>query len=170
MKLYHVDRSNNLFEGKVINLFNDYTLTGEYGEEICDRVKLLYTEGISEHGDRYLFDGKYPDWIFECYLENMRLQLFPHCLSRFQSFFALSCEYVDPFLSKLNIHKDSVQIFEIDSENCFPYDMNIIDKLISPGVGVTQYHAYRYWSGDRSECPLIEYLLPLPITIGKKVH
>ena len=170
MKLYHVDRLNRLQEGENITLFNDYSLDGDYGCQICDFVCNLYPEGISEHGNRYLFDGQNVDWIKEAHLENMRLRSFPESLSRFQSFFALSTEWVEPFLIKLNIQKESVSIFEGESENCSFYDMNLIDKLQYHGVGVTQYYAYQYWAGERSENPLLECLLPLPVTIGKKVN
>lgn len=170
MKLYHVDRLNRLQEGENITLFNDYSLDGDYGCQICDFVRNLYPEGISEHGNRYLFDGQNVDWIKEAHLENMRLRSFPKSLSRFQSFFALSAEYVEPCLIKLNAQKESVSIFEVDSENCSFYDMNLIDKLILEGVGVTQYFAYQYWAGERSENPLLECLLPFPVTIGNKVN
>ena len=130
MKLYHVDRLNRLQEGENITLFNDYSLDGDYGCQICDFVRNLYPEGISEHGDRYLFDGQNVDWIKEAHLESMRLRLFPHSLSR----------------------------------------MNLIDMLQVPGVAVTQYFAYQYWAGERSENPLLECLLPFPVTIGKKVN
>lgn len=170
MKLYHVDRTGSLHEGNTLFLFNDYSLNGDDGRQICDYVDNLYPEGISEHGNRYLFDDKYNDWIIEAHLENMRLRSFPKSLSRFQSFFALSDEYVEPFLIKLNIQKEGHNIFEVESENCSFYDMNLIDKLRYPGVGVTQYYAYQYWAGERSEDPLLECLLPFPVTIGKKVN
>ena len=170
MRLHHVDRLNRLYEVETLQLFNDYVVNGDYGCQICDFVRNLYPEGISEHGDRYLFDGQSVDWIKEAHLESMRLRLFPHSLSRFQSFFALSAEYVDPFLSKLNIQKDSVSIFEVESENCAFYDMNLIDKLMLAGVGGAQFFAYQYWAGERSENPLLECLLPFPVTIGNKVN
>jgi len=100
----------------------------------------------------------------------MRLRSFPQSLSRFQSFFTFSAEWVEPFLIKLNIQKESVSIFEVESETCSFYDMNLIDKLKYLGVGVTQYYAYQYWAGERSENPLLECLLPFPVTIGKKVN
>ena len=170
MKLYHVDRKGNLHEGDILNLFTNYGLNAYHGRQICDYVCNLYPEGISEHGDRYLFDGQNVDWIKEAHLENMRLRSFPESLSRFQSFFALSAECVEPFLMKLNIQKESISIFEVDAEICSFYDMSLIDKLKYPGVGVTQYYAYQYWAGERSENPLLEYLLPFPVTIGKKVN
>lgn len=170
MKLYHVDRLNRLQEGENITLFNDYSLDGDYGCQICGFVRNLYSEGISEHGNRYLFDGQNVDWIKEAHLENMRLRSFPKSLSRFQSFFALPAEYLEPFLIKYVIQKESVSIFEVETENCPFYDMNLIDKLQFPGVGVTQYYAYQYWAGERSEDPLLECLLPFPVTIGKKVN
>ena len=170
MKLYHVDRLNRLQEGENITLFNDYSLDGDYGCQICDFVRNLYPEGISEHGNRYLFDGQNVDWIKEAHLENMRLRSFPKTLSRFQSFFALFAECVDPFLSRLNIQKESISIFEVDTENYSVYDMNLIDMLQIPGVAVTQYFAYQYWAGERSENPLLECLLPFPVTIGNKVN
>ncbi len=170
MKLYHVDRLKRLHEGDNLVLFSDFSLNGEKSHPICDYVRKLYPEGISEHGDRYLFDGNNDNWIKEAHLENLRLHSFPESLSRFQSFFALSAEYVEPFLIKLSIHKESVSIFEVHSEKYSIYDMNMIDKLTIPGVGVTQYHAHQYWAGERSENPLLECLLPFPVTIGKKVN
>ena len=77
---------------------------------------------------------------------------------------------MDPFLSRLNIQKESISIFEVDTENYSVYDMNLIDMLQVPGVAVTQYFAYQYWAGERSENPLLECLLPFPVTIGKKVN
>ncbi|MDD3473536.1 MAG: hypothetical protein PHS86_12195, partial [Syntrophaceae bacterium] len=160
MKPYHVDRLNRLHEGENLTLFNDFSVNGEINHPFCDYVRKLYPEGISEHGDRYLFDGKNDNWIKEAHLENMRLRSFPESLSRFQSFFALSAEWVEPFLKKLNLQNESISIFEVDSENCSFYDMNLIDKLQCPGVGVTQYYAHQYWAGERSENPLLECLLP----------
>lgn len=170
MKLYHVDRLNRLHEGDNLTLFNDFSVNEDRNHPICDYVRKLYPEGISEHGNRYLFDGQNVDWIKEAHLENMRLRSFPESLSRFQSFFAFSTEWVEPFLIKLNIQKESISIFEVDSENCSFYDMNLIDMLQVPGVAVTQFFAYQYWAGERSENPLLECLLPLPVTIGKKVN
>lgn len=170
MKLYHVDRNRELHEGDILNLSTNYSLNAYHGRQICDYIRHLYPEGISKHGDNYLFVGYNPNWIYEAHLENMRLHSFPESLSRFQSFFALSNEYLEPFLIKINKLKESLTIFEVESENCSFYDMNLIDKLQYTGVGVTQYYAYQYWAGERSENPLLECLLTFPVTIGKKVN
>lgn len=170
MKLYHVDRKNSLQEGITLHLIIDYSVNGDYGCQIYDFVRNLYPEGISEHGDRYLFDGQFVDWIKEAHLENVRLRSFPKELSRFQSFFALSDEWVEPFLEKLNLQKESVSIFEVESEKVSFYDMNLIDMLQFPGVAITHFFAYQYWAGERSKNPLLECLIPFPVTIGKKVN
>lgn len=170
MKLYHVDRQRCLREGNSLYLTKYYPVKGYYGRQVSEYVSELYPDGISDHGFHYLFDGQYVDWIKEAFLENMRLHLFPQSLSRFESFFALPADYVEPFLIKLNIQIEDSNIFEVESENCAFYDMNLIDKLMLAGVGGAQFFAYQYWAGERSENPLLECLLPFPVTIGNKVN
>ena len=168
MILYHIDRQKKLTEGQIIRLFDDYCINGTGGKEICDYIRKLYPEGISEHGNRYLFADSNINWLNEAFLENIRSQLYPHLPSRFQSFFAVSKEYIPQMLKKLSSTYDSVNIFEIDTDMYSVHDMSLIDKL-GAGAGVVHYNASRYWNGEKSNNPLLEYLIPLPVIIGKMV-
>lgn len=168
MILYHIDRQKKLTEGQIIRLFDDYSLEGPRGREICEYIRNLYPDGISEHGNRYLFDNKNENWKLETFIENSRLHQHPTYPSRFQSFFAVSKDYIPQMLNKLNTTYAFVNIFEIDTEKYSIHDMSLLDEL-GFGAGVVHYNANRYWKGEKSDRPLLEYLVPLPVTIGKMV-
>lgn len=169
MKLFHIDRNKKLHEGQVVSLFDDYSLHAPYGSEICSQIRAMYPQGISEHGNRYLFLAENENWVFETILENVRLMNHSKLLSRFQGFFAVSDSFLHQMMRKIGATNSNANIFEIEASTYDIYDMSIIDDLKYGGAGTTLYHANRYWTKARSNCPLLECLLPLPVTIGRRI-
>ena len=171
MKLYHIDRTHRLSEGDVIKLFDDYKVTGPEGSKIRRYVRKLYPDGITEHGNRYLFDGKVGNWLLEAYLEAARLRSYPKAPSRFQSFFAVSADIIPQMRTRISANP-SDPVFEVDSEHYDVYDMSLIDVLGDKDIGgfaTLQYFADKYWAKERSMVPLLEYLVRPPVTIGPRI-
>lgn len=169
MKVFHIDRLKLLSEGQTITLFDDYALDVPHGHEICSQVRTMYPQGISEHGNRYLFLAENDNWLYETILENARLLNHPKSQSRFQSFFAVSDVFLPQMMERLEATESNSYVFEIDACKYDVYDMNIINDMKYGGAGTTLYHANRYWAKERTSNPLLELLLPLPVTIGRRV-
>lgn len=169
MRLFHIDRHKTLSEGKTISLFDDYSLNAPFGNEICVQVRTMYPQGISERGNKYLFLGENENWVSETTLENVRLINYPKSLSRFQCFFAVPELFLQQMMQRIGATKLNSQVFEVEASSYEIYDMSVIDDLKYGGAGTTHFHANRYWARNQSNAPLLECLLPLPVTIGRKI-
>ncbi len=194
MVYYHADRVKSMTEGKLINLSKDFLLQNQNYNFIFEN---LFPDGVSKHGERYLKDSVYtfehPFNYAEIYLSNqlcsisiteyvfelIRRLYFPNALSRMTSLFAF------PKLDDLNsweayTFQDS-SIFEITTTEEYPiYDANFLlgglclskpEEKIYQGFSprLNFENAFNYWSGKFSSKPKLEVLLPLPLTIGKRI-
>lgn len=175
MIFYHIDRSNELKVGQILNLQSD----SNFYQDIKDK----YPDGLSHHGLLYYLKladtsaftpNDYAAFHSECIkeevLENERLTNFPNKASRFQSLFTVkSYKHISNWINNYQSFKD-YNIFEINSNDYKDeYDIKWIDKIIDHSP--TSYvYANNYWSGKHSDSPLLEVLIKLPVTIGKKVE
>ena len=78
MKLFTIDRARQLKANDTIRLFNDYAYVEntEETEQWLQLVRNQYPAGISEHGNRYLFDETgSTDKLCEIIFEYVRQQM-----------------------------------------------------------------------------------------------
>jgi len=175
---YHVDRSRSLIEDMPIQLsksgFENY-----YQESalLCK----LFQDGMSKQGMHYMsnstiFNGPEIQFrdisssIIEQNVEFTRNILHPTIPSRFQCFFAFPT-INDIFLWPMFCDQD-YPVFEIQyDETCPVLDSYFLKGGIdykgvySPTMGLIC--AEQYLSGKMSDSPMLEVLIPLPVTIGK---
>ena len=74
------------------------------------------------------------------------------------------------FPKKLDIQKNDISdIFEVESENCAVYDMNLIDSLCSLELGVLNFCiSILGWRKIRKSSARMSS--PVSVTIGNKVN
>jgi hypothetical protein len=161
LNLYHVDRGGRLKEGQQLCLFDDYSVI-DYD---CKLIHQQYPEGITEHGDRYIFDPTESSHI-ESVFELVRQMRYPERLSRFQAVFAIDRNGIKPFLSQVGM-TPTTQIFKVHSDTVNKLDMSLLSGNTYFSL---QYFANLYWSGQKSLNPLFEYLLKPPVMIQKMVY
>lgn len=184
MIAYHLDRSGKLEEGAVLNLLEtnanpeDSTFKNYGLHKVSHWGMLCYNYLKNIHSDPssiYDFDSV-NSFSIDLQAESIRNSCFPNKPSRFQSIFAV--ENLHDFKlweSYLPINKHS-HIFEIEFEDSLycKVDANFLRGGIVPSS--TDSFSYilqitdclqKYWSGQMSENPLPELLIPLPVTIKR---
>lgn len=161
MNLYHVDRGGRLKEGPQLCLFDDYSVDG-YD---CKLIHQQYPDGITEHGNKYIFDAMESSHI-ESVFELVQQMQYPERLSRFQAVFAIDRNGIKPFLNQVGM-TPTTQIFRVHSNVINKLDMHL---LCGNTYFALQHYANMYWSGLKSPEPLFEYLLKPPVTIQKMVY
>ncbi|WP_436897734.1 DUF2441 domain-containing protein [Acinetobacter gyllenbergii] len=188
MALYFtVDRLGNANTGNRFELVNDFSTTMICTMEgMLTRPELIvylnqtYPNGLSRHGIQYLLnkpllvnqiEGKNVlpiSPMVEAIFEQVRRAEFPNLPSRMVCMFGW--QSINEALEFANTnHRGSFKIHEVetDGENVFIGDMNL---LKTGGQVVNSYAlARKYWSGEHSSSPILEVLIPLPVTIGKEV-
>lgn len=193
MKYYHIDRSNALSEGQIININKEFTPNNDSGKLL---IKKLFPDGVSAHGMHYLNDNVYffdtglplfeniatsnnynSIYFAEYTFELVRRTFFPLMPSRYTSLFAL--KKLDEINQWPELTNSRYRIFEIETIDEFPvFDANLmkgglcfnLTKMyqgFSPSLNFKL--AFSYWNGEISETPKPEVLLPLPITVGKQI-
>lgn len=135
--------------------------------------------------------GEVDSRLIEFACEMVRKIYFPYYPSRFQSLFAV--KDINEFLKWpefLGANKNAVDlksnpIFQIQAEDQCPcFDSQYLKGGIAAGLdtGNNLYKfyygiridylydcAYHYWHGDKTKNPRMEYVLKLPVKIGKKL-
>lgn len=180
MILYHIDRNNLLSEGLVltpeINPFPDWP-------ECVSLCNDFFPNGVSKHGAHFLQTFSSNNFeminssIIDIIFELVRRCEFPSMPSRYESLFALKSPneitlWPELLTSGLNIYQ-----IEIPDDGFVELDANNLHGGIAPGG---DYHflfsptmmindAKKYWSGHLTESPRMECLIPLPVTVGKKI-
>lgn len=165
MILYHVDRSGHLATGMKIDLVKNFEkLVPEY-----------YFEGLSSHGVHYyLGDFKSKDDTLEAIFEYERRLHYSDRFSRLTSFYASDAASVLKGIEKRKMDEVFYKIYEIDvSDDCYQkYVMNLVRGW---NIESTIYYAKCYWENKKDEIfktdeePVYEYLVKLPVVIGKEV-
>ncbi len=169
MIFYHVDRSMRLLGEETINP-TPYVNDTLYGSIF---------HNLSVHGNLYFRDWNTPDVQrdIEITLEYIRSVKFPHLPSRFQSIFASKtlkeCEF---WINKFGIKEYNLVILE--SENYTELDcswitpqpemeVNLQTRCAPYSLGAMCDIANMYWSGEKTNTPIIEVLIPLPCKVIK---
>lgn len=174
---YHIDRSNNLFEGKVLDLFDIDNQNLAQGQ-----LKLIGLNKISHFAIRCseafnnMLNGKLEhinnlnNYEIERNFESFRKLISPNSISRLQCIYALEklsdialwSEYfsVDKYTPIYTIHYDSDLVEKFDARH-------LIGGFGDPYPAMI--HSPRYWNHDFSENPLPELLIPLPVKIGERI-
>ena len=170
MKLFTIDRTGQLRANNIIRLFNDYTYNKHTTEteQWLQFVKRQFPAGISEHGNRYLFDDSgSSEQLQETIFEYVRQQRYSDQLSRFQSFFAIEATDLDRLAFVLKCTSGQYQVFEVAGSRVEKHDM-----LLLKGNSFVNcsYYAEQYWSGGHTENPLYEYLMQPPVSIIRRVN
>lgn len=165
MILYHVDRSGHLATGMKIDLVKNFEkLVPEY-----------YFECLSSHGVHYyLGDFKSKDDTLEAVFEYERRLHYSDKFSRLTSFYASDAASVLKGIEKRKLDEVFYKIYEIEvSDDCYQkYVMNLVRGW---NMESTIYYAKCYWENKKDEIfksdeePFYEYLVKLPVVIGKEV-
>ncbi len=161
MKLFHIDRLGRLSENSRIDLFSDYSVNGFD----CSMIKTQYPEGITEHGNIYLFEPNENSYI-ESVFELIRRMHYPSALSRFQCVFAVAEQDLGKMKNVIRASTD-VRIFEVEAETYEKRDMSL---LTGKCHFLIEHFAHDYWSGNTSLDPLYEYLLKPPVFVKEALR
>lgn len=138
-------------------------------------------------GDLFEIKGGADSKLIEIVFELVRRLYFSHYPSRFQSIFAVGSieEFIKwPELLQKNAHEVSLidyDVYEISVPDNIPtFDSNWLKGGISAGIDKGRFYygvkidsffdfAYHYWNRDFTEAPRLEYLVKLPIKVGRKI-
>ncbi len=183
---FTVDRVGSLANNTTISLKTDYSTIRTYSiqnlitkNELINRTHQLYPDGLSRFGLRYLHEeclivrntiGQCLDFaphipIIESIFEQVRINEFPECPSRMQSMFGwCNLSAAENFNSAQN---NRHSIYEVHSEKAFIADQKLL-YLGGSIMGALEF-ARKYWSGERTENPRLEAVIPLPSYIGTVV-
>lgn len=171
MQAYHIDRSNTLTSGQIINL------TPSPNPSFLENC--LFPNGVSYHGFHYLDEsvqnmgGNKPAYyVMEFELELIRRCFFPKLPSRFQSFFALkSLDELGKWAGILNA-SSTIWLIEFDESQSVSLDSNLLiptlekhetEDVFSPQNSFFYY--YCYWNNCYSPNPRLELLIKPPIKV-----
>lgn len=159
----------------------------------CPTIPLLSTGDATTSfinvDDFHRIKSPVDDRLIEITFELVRRLYFPQYPSRFQSLFTVkSIEEFNkwPELFSNGLQKPSLcnyHVYEINvSDNTPSFDSKWLNSGISAGidknrrfyyrVGISFLYdfAYHYWSRDLTDNPRLEYLVKLPVKIGRKVN
>jgi hypothetical protein len=177
---YHLDRSGRLTAKMQVTLkteYDDLDMNTEKGifnkSDAIKTVKRLHPKGISNHGIRCFFMEKANTKeqlinrlgpMTENLFELVRRAEFPDKPSRMESIFCW------PSLKDAEVFRAEEGrgiIFQVSSEKAFIADQNLI-KLSGTIIGSNEL-ARKYWSGEHSQNPMLEALIPLPQLIDNAI-
>lgn len=175
MIAYHLDCSGKLKEGYKLPLIDtnanpDDQIVKLYGfNKVSHWGKLCYEYLLNPFT---LTDiNSINSFQIDLQAEIIRKQFYSNIPSRFKSIFAV--KQISDFIPWKNIFQliRSTKIFEIeyDTSKCIELDANYLRGGIdcNPNSQIESLH--KYWSGQLSNSPLLELLIPLPITIGRSI-
>lgn len=176
-KYFSVDRRGYYAEGNRIDLEPN---PDPQGNEIIAHVNKMYPSGFSRHGVQYLRNPPAPAWTpidhqsahLELLLEACRKSHFPHKPCRYQSMFA--CETIGEALQFRASHGMATDpVFEVMPQSgAHRGDMAIL--ALSSSAAAQDHRLHLYWEGKTLDIPGYvarwEYVLPLPVLVGKRVE
>lgn len=174
MKFYHIDRHCSLTIGEAFPYLTPPALA----------ISKIFPV-VSRHGVSYLFHNAfdYVCMIDELVLEYVRYTMFPKIPSRFQCFFASkTVEEAQQWATFWNL--EHYRIAEIETDRFYELDCSWFTDTAKTGALLTAYtqnakvinnganarifeEAVKYWSGQRSDHPRIEVLIPFPFSVVK---
>ena len=146
--------------------------------ELAEFLAQKYPEGISHHGEQYLFNvTRYRNVEQESYTRHMpmlelvfelvRQGQFPHAPSRFTSFFGWeTLAEAEEFNRR---YRDGQGVIcRVTCEDYLRVDMNLL--LLAASLPGAMLLAERYWRGEASNMPAWEILMRGPIHVVEVVH
>lgn len=172
MVAYHLDRENTLRESSDIVLIKtnsgfDDSVISFYGfDSVSSWGFQIYQHLLSPNFANFRFLSTFH---LELQAESIRKQFYPDKPSRFKSIFAVKN------LSDFKLWKDPLPVnneshiyeIEYDSSQCALLDA----YFLKGGIGCDPFteiqNLLKYWSGQLSDNPLPELLIPLPVSTGK---
>ena len=167
MKLYHIDRSGFLKEGKIIELIQNFATDKMDNED-------YFKDGLSSHGIHYFTnDAVNKDYLLDAIFEYERMLNYPEKLSRFQAFYCFDKEGLEKFINKKYLEDNFYKIYEIEISKK-DYERHNMELVRGWSFQSTVKYARLYWE-DKSDPykkdaeVTYEYLVKLPVTIGKEV-
>lgn len=189
---FHVDRRQNLEEGKTLELFQNpiekfLEVFGDlpnYQKEIeANNIEELisdrFPEGLSMHGLRYVIgesklwnhqkQDKYMKTRSAFYIEHMYEQIrrnsFSNKQSRFQSWYAWDNKFkACNFPDALDTPFD---VYRVEPSDWIKLDMALLKY---GNYGKVLRMARKYWLGEETRQPQIEVLMEPPINVKEKVQ
>lgn len=163
MKLYHIDRFGHISENQKIDLVkNIYT-------DITKNI--YYKNGLSSHGlHYYLDDASNKNFAIDIIFEYERLLNHPEKLSRYEALFAFDVNGVIEFVKDKELNDNFFKIYEIDAKYYERHNMNLVRGWSHCMISKW---AKLYWEDkddlNKEKIPVYEYLVKLPIKIGKEI-
>ncbi|EMH0544179.1 DUF2441 domain-containing protein [Enterobacter hormaechei] len=166
---YTVDAGNYYSQGMLINPVKPSIQP----VELQAMVTALFPRGVSHHGNGYFLSASAIagdinfsiDWGLEFYRRAMR----PNTPSRYECLFA--CEKLENAKDfRAKFRNPSSPIYEVDADENLVHrgDMSLLIRDNS--CLVYTYQIEHYWSGTTfSQQPFWEILIPLPVSIGRRV-
>ncbi len=171
---YSVDRRGRLVAGQQATLakYSDVT-----PKELSDHVNELFPDGVSPHGSQYLLSPPGPGERnaltsrIEGYTEAVRRAHYPDRPSRFVSMFG-SKTLEEALVFRQGFGAPTHPIYEVECERWFEADMHLLES--GESILMQSHYAHCYWAqrpGAPLPCrpPLWEVLLPLPLTVLRRV-
>ncbi|MDD3241334.1 MAG: hypothetical protein PHQ64_00945 [Bacilli bacterium] len=163
MKLYHIDRSGHIKEGQVVELTKNFytsTTNNEY-----------FKDGLSSHGlTFFLADQLNKNFAIDAIFEYERMLNYSNKLSRYQALFAFDEKGLVNFIKEKQLEDNYYKIYEIDVDDYEAHDFNLVKGWSHCTMS---NFAKLYWESnnlsDNNNEVIYEYLVRLPITIGKEV-
>ena len=170
--LFTVDRCGKLREGMLIPLTKYANIKSNM---LVEHVNALFPNGLSRHGERYLIAANSKAQCdspnIELFFEYARRAFFADRVSRFQSLFACgTLADAQLFRSEYKGEGGDSPIFEVIAQGKhFKGNMRLLNRRCS--ILEYSYRAHDYWSGRQglSDTPFWEFMLELPVKIGRRV-
>ena len=145
MTFYHIDRDKTLKTGTVMpHVITNYSISKIFSD-------------VYEHGLHYLFHNEQDtrsvlcEWI----LEYVRVTLFPKMPSRFKCLFATKSR------------DEAIVWAQYSRKICIPNDSPYLlpTSVDLSSTAILFEKAVKYWSGQRSDIPRLEVLIPYPCQV-----
>jgi hypothetical protein len=176
-----VDRSSTCVAGQILNLqgatytFQHQTSGIESPDEIAGTMAMMYPDGVSIHGQRYLFErsqtaqgGYLINNLVEIVVELVRRSNFQEIPSRFTSLFGWeTSEAAQTFRQRSCQPFHPIIRVETDQPG-FKADMELLKLGVSVASALTL--ANKYWKGESSANPCWEILLQPPVRVIERVE
>lgn len=158
---YHIDRKKDLYVDENIKLFYPKISM----KEVEKNLEKLYSDGISEFGNRYAIKKYCDNHTLEQILELIRIYEFSDKVSRFQAFFVF-----EKLEDAQKFSEGKYPIYEVqwDHKNYHIGDMKLLkgDTLINSINFIREY-----WDGSFfNDNSIKEILVKPPVKILKKIE
>ncbi len=118
--------------------------------------------------------------LIEIMAECIRQQSFPNHLSRFQAMFVTDAESIEKWIQEDFGNDYKIFEIEVEDEKVHKFDgrylrggvsLNVMEQgsFLLDFMNDLVKELYDYWDGNISENPKFEYLVELPVVIGREV-